>query len=272
MKLLVAGGTEVDAGKTTFATGLVRRLDARGFKPRAGNDYWYDHDDCLRAIDEGRLYGKDAKRLAAASPGEVRPESINPIHRLWVPTPGGGKGLLGREGRDFVVDRVTVDGRDRYVVNGSVEVPPTIRERLPLAEATVVESLSAFDEVMARLHTSATEAIGEEIAERESAVVESYADIARPFPSFVPDAVAVVEPGCCRIYDGERYANACDVAGGSAYEGRLEERVDRVLELLDPIDRIGLPPLPGDERGDPAAVAAAYRDAYDALLTAGEAR
>ncbi len=40
MKLLVAGGDRVDAGKTTFSTGLLARTDAVGFKPRAGNDYW----------------------------------------------------------------------------------------------------------------------------------------------------------------------------------------------------------------------------------------
>ena len=76
MRLLVAGGSEVDAGKTTFTEGLVERTGVRGFKPRAGNGYWYDHDDYRRAVETGRLYGKDAKRLADASPGDVRPEAI----------------------------------------------------------------------------------------------------------------------------------------------------------------------------------------------------
>ena len=116
MRLLVAGDDEVDAGKTTFTAGLVERTGVRGFKPRAGNGYWYDHDDYRRAVETGRLYGKDAKRLADASPGDVRPEAINPVHRLWLPTPGRGKGLLGREGRAFLVDRVTDDDGTRYVL------------------------------------------------------------------------------------------------------------------------------------------------------------
>ena len=99
MKLLVAGSAEVDAGKTTFTTGLIERTGVRGYKPRAGNGYWYDQDDYRRAVEEGRLYGKDAKKIAAATPEEVRPEAINPVHRLWLPTPGRGKGVLGRDGR-----------------------------------------------------------------------------------------------------------------------------------------------------------------------------
>ena len=269
MKLLVAGAAEVDAGKTTFSTGLIDRTGARGFKPRAGNDYWYDHDDYRRAVADGRLYGKDAERLAAVSPGELRPEEINPIHRLWLPRPGSGQGVLGRDGRSFVVDRVrTPDGEDRYVHNGSIEIPPTARRRLPLETARGVDSLPAFNELMAELHAPATAALGDVIADRDAAVVESYADIARPLPDFEPDAVAVVDPRRCRIYGGERYAKACEVAGGSAHEGQLEERVEHVIELLDPIDRLTLPALTSDERDDPAVVAEAYADAYDALLAA----
>ena len=88
MRLLVAGDARVDAGKTTFSTGLCEYLDAPGYKPRAGNDHWFDHDDYLAAVTEGRLYGKDARRLASASPGDPEPEALNPLHRLWRPAPG----------------------------------------------------------------------------------------------------------------------------------------------------------------------------------------
>jgi len=268
MKLLVAGGREVDAGKTTFTTGLIDRTGLRGFKPRAGNGYWYDHDDVRRSVRSGRLYGKDAKRLAAASPGDLGPEAINPVHRLWIPRPGAGKGLLGREERAFVVDRVTTpgDGAARTVVNGTVEIPSVVTDGLPLSDAVAVESLPELNDLMARLHGPALDALGERIEQRDAAVVESYADIARPLTGFVPDAVAVVEPRRCRVYDGQRYAKACDVAGGSAHEGRLEERVDHVTDLLDPAATATLPALSGDERGDPGAVLDAYAEAYGALL------
>lgn len=274
MQLLVAGASEVDAGKTTFTTGLIERTGIRGYKPRAGNDYWYDQDDYRDAVDRGRLYGKDAKRLAAAAPGDVRPEAINPIHRLWLPTPGKGKGLLGREGRAFVVDRVTRPGgdnatpRDEYVVNGTVTVPPAAERAFPLDSAPRVELLPALNELMAEMHKPALTELGEEIDAREDAIVESYSDIARPLAGFEPDAVAVVEPRRCRVYPGDRYAKACEVASGSAHEGRLEERVDHVIELLEPVASVTLPALSREERADLPVVADAYSEAYDALLAA----
>ncbi len=265
MKLLVAGSAEVDAGKTTFTTGLIERTGVRGYKPRAGNGYWYDHDDYRRAIEEGRLYGKDAKRIAAAAPGSVRPEAINPVHRLWLPAPGRGKGVLGRDGRRFLFDRVTLEA-DTYVVNGDVELPSEAREAFPLEDAPSVDSLERLNELMAAHHAPALEELAGAIDTREAAIVESYADIARPLSEFSPDGVAVVEPRRCRIYDGDRYAKACEVASGSAHEGRLEERVEHVIELLEPAAAVTLPALSSDERDNRTVVADAYEAAYDELL------
>jgi predicted P-loop ATPase/GTPase len=266
MQLLVAGADRVDAGKTTFSTGLCRELGAPGFKPRAGNDYWFDHDDYRTAVEAGRLYGKDARRLAAASPGDPDPEHINPVHRLWTPVPGPKQGLLGRTGREFLVDRV--GGRDdpRWVVNGTADLPTSARESLPLDDALVVDSVAAFNDAMASLHKPAMDAVADRIASEDRAVVESYADIARPLDGYEPDAVAVVEPRQARVYDGGRYANACEVASGSAREGTLEETTENVLAMIEPRARVALPALTSAQREDPAAVAEEYAPAYEALL------
>jgi predicted P-loop ATPase/GTPase len=271
MQLLVAGGDRVDAGKTTFSVGLLAETGATGYKPRAGNDYWFDHDDYRRAVDDGRLYGKDAKRLAAAAPGDHRPEAINPVHRLWTPRPGAGKGLLGQDGREFLVDRVggmEPGAEPSFVVNETADLPDGLAERLPLGDARRVSDLDEANAAMADLHRPAMESVAEAVTAADRAVVESYADIARPLTGFEPDAVAVVEPRRARIYGGERYANACEVASGSAHEGRLEERVGNVIELLEPRARVELPALTGAERDDPATVAEAYGPAYEALLAA----
>ena len=267
MKLLVVGSAEVDAGKTTFTTGLIERTGIRGYKPRAGNGYWYDQDDYRRAVDEGRLYGKDAKKIAAANGESTPPEAINPVHRLWLPTPGRGKGILGRDGRRFLFDRVTLES-DTYVVNGRTEIPPAATRAFPLDRARAVDSLSELNDLMAERHAPALAALGDRIAARDGAIVESYADIARPLSAFEPDAVAVVEPRRCRIYDGGRYAKACEVASGSAHEGRLEERVAHVVDLLDARASVALPALSSEERDDLATVADAYGGAYDELLEA----
>jgi predicted P-loop ATPase/GTPase len=267
MNLLVSGADRVDAGKTTFTVGLLDHLDAVGFKPRAGNDHWFHHDDYQRAVSEGRLFGGDARKLAAASPGDRAPEDINPIHRLWRPSPGSGTGLLGQTDREFVLDRVG----ETFVVNETVDVPPEAREHLPLEDAVRVSSLPELNEVMANLHLVALEGIASRIGEMEVAVVESYGDVARPLQQFDPDAVAVVEPARVRVYDGDRYWKGCEVASGSPEDGQLEERVTNVVDLIEAVDRLSLPALGSEQRHDPAAVADAYGHAYRSLVDAATA-
>jgi predicted P-loop ATPase/GTPase len=268
MQLLVAGSARVDAGKTTFSVGLLDHINGRGFKPRAGNDYWFDHDDYRSAIEQERLYGKDARRLAAASTIDLTPENLNPVHRLWRPDPGPERGILGSEDRSFVVDRVSTANAEEatYVVNGTIDLPESVRTQLPLGSAIEIDSLSGFNDVMARVHLPAMERIGERIEATDRNVVESYGDIARPLTDLSPDAVAVVEPRRARIYDGERYANTCDVASGSSREGRLEVHVDRVLELIEPRATVELPALTGEAQTESERIANAYAPAYEALL------
>lgn len=290
--LLVAGGDRVDAGKTTFSTGLVASLaervgDAVGVKPRAGNDHWFDHDGYRIATDSARLYGKDARRLAAASTRplaarreaaaseSVTPELINPVHRLWKPTPGR-TGMLGDTGRTFLCDRVTAPSGSRFVVNGAAEaaglLPEGLAERLPLADATRVDDVAAFNDVMAAEYLPAFHRLAERIAATPvPVVVESYANVAGPLSRdgpVEPDAVAVVEPGRVRIYAGDRYAKARAVASGSPREGTMEEHTGTVTEMIEPLSTVALPALSGDERGEPSRVAERYEPAYEALFEA----
>ncbi|WP_101297946.1 ATPase [Halegenticoccus soli] len=280
MTLLVAGADRVDAGKTTFSVGLLAHLRGRGaapvgFKPRAGNDYWFDHDDYRTAAAEGRLYGKDAARLAAASAGDWTPEELNPIHRLWRPTPGRS-GLLGERGRTFLVDRVTTPGGPLFAVNVEAKangrLPDRVREALPLDGAVRVGDVGAFNDAMVEYHLPALRRLSEVVRRAETAVVESYGDIAVPLSDLDADAVAVVDPGRARVYDGGRYLDARSVVRGSPREGQLEERVGAVVELLDPVETVPLPALTSEERSDPSAVAEAYEPAYGALLEAAAAR
>ncbi|RJX45196.1 ATPase [Halonotius aquaticus] len=270
MKLLVAGDARVDAGKTTFAAGLLAALDgAVGFKPRAGNDYWYDHDDAAAALSDGRLYGKDVATLAAAGDTDLTEEQLNPVHRLWRPTPGR-TGMLGEAGRTFLVDRVTTPDGPSFVVNGVAEreglLPDLVAESLPLADAVRVDNVERFNDVMAERYLPAFERVTDRIAETTPGVVESYADIALPVDGIEFDAVAVVAPTRVRLYDGSRYLKADEVASGSSREGQLEERVNRVVEMIEPVSTHTLQPLSSDERGDSTRVADAYAGVYEALL------
>ncbi|EFW92649.1 hypothetical protein ZOD2009_07264 [Haladaptatus paucihalophilus DX253] len=262
MTVLVAGSDRVDAGKTTFTVGLLDYIGGVGFKPRAGNDFWFDHDDATAALTDGRLYGKDAKRLASASRGDADPEDLNPVHRLWRPAPGSGKGLLGQSRREFLVDRVG----DGFVVNGTVSLPDAVREALPLSSAVVVESLAELNDQTERRYLPHFRALAERIRSEDRAVVESYSDIARPIQGVEFDTVAVVEPRRVRVYDGARYAKACEVADNSVHDGTMEKRVSDVVNLLDPAETMTLEPLSKAERNDPEKIASEYGDAYESLL------
>lgn len=274
MILLVVGADRVDAGKTTFSVGLLERTGAVGYKPRAGNDYWFDHDDCLRALAAGRLYGKDARKLTRAESRGREPESLNPVHRLWRPTPSDGTGLLGKTNREFLVDRIGrpgIEGEPTFVYNETATIPERVVESLPLEDAVPVETVDEFNEIADQRYVPAFEDLAREIESTSVAVVESYSDIAQPLQSLdhaAISAVAAVEPGCVRLYPGDRYCRACEVASSSPRDGALEKRVHDVLKLLDPLERIRLPSLGSDTRSDPAAVARAYETAYDELLTA----
>ncbi|KAF5431541.1 putative P-loop ATPase/GTPase [Candidatus Methanophagaceae archaeon] len=102
--ILIVGLKGQDAGKTTFALALLAYLREKGhnacaFKPRAGNNVWYDFDVVHDALSQGRLYGKDATRLKAASAfsaadDPLSEECINPIHRLWMEPPRTSKSVL----------------------------------------------------------------------------------------------------------------------------------------------------------------------------------
>lgn len=271
MTILVAGGDRVDAGKTTFATGLLHRLppETPAFKPRAGNDFWFDHDDARTALADGRLYGKDVARLVAAAATDAAEEARNPVHRLWKPSPGR-TGMLGERGRTFLVDRVRTPEETVFVVNDNVDLPDSVAASLPLSDALSVASVPEFNEAMQTYHMPALLAVADTVAEADPAVVESYADIADPLRDVSYDVVAVVEPGRCRVFDGSRWGIACDTVAGDGREGQLEERVDSVTDLLDPLDTVSIPPLTSDTRAAPSAVATQNEDAYESILAATE--
>jgi predicted P-loop ATPase/GTPase len=279
VKLLVAGADPVDAGKTTFAVGLAARLRAangrlRVFKPRAGNDRWFDHDDVRRAASQGRLYGKDIHRLLRAAGSDASHETRNPIHRLWRPMPEE-TGLLGEAGRTFLIDRARTADGDEWVVNDTADIPARLHEDLPLADARRVDTVRGFNDAMRDVHLRALDRLAGDVREAGDsgvALVESYGDVAMPLREVGFDAVAVVDPGRCRVYDGGRWTLARETATGDRDGGTLEVHVERVTRMLDPLSAHDLRPLSAEKRGDPDAVATAYRDAYAAVVAAGEGR
>lgn len=259
--VLVAGSRQVDAGKTTLATGIVHGLEGVGLKPRGGNNYWYDYDTVQARLSEGRLVGKDATRLAAVANEEVVAEKINPVHRLWRPISSGTGAIFGRETSEFLVDRVGVN----FVVNGETKLPSEVVDMLPLEDAFVVNSLQEMNELMVERHQSALQTVRPIVEERDRVVLESYSDVARPIRDVDIDVAAVVGAGTVDLFDGDRYCRAASVVSGTADLGQLEERVGDVVSLIEPAESYQLQPLQRSKRTDPATVADVYSDFIDGI-------
>ncbi|MHC1579093.1 MAG: hypothetical protein ACXQTZ_00305 [Candidatus Alkanophagales archaeon] len=256
LTVLVVGLRAEDAGKTTLASALLRYLrghgvDACGFKPKAGNNVWYDFDIVYESLSQGRLYGKDAKLLRAASGTELPEEVINPIHRLWAegassavstaPTVPVSTGVP-----EFIADRVCVRDELLVVLNALMPVEPEVggllerlcRRASKTFEVARPEELAA----LAPEYEAAMEAAYEKIAQRhEAVVVESYCDVALPWEGLKPDVVLGVEPWRIFVYDAEKYVAAVELAG------RREVTTRSVCPLLKPLKQVKVPPLRSSE-------------------------
>ncbi|ESS11117.1 MAG: putative P-loop ATPase/GTPase [uncultured archaeon A07HR60] len=305
-RFLVAGGARVDAGKTTFATGfcsyLLRQdVNPLGVKPRAGNDFWHDYDAVRSALSEGALYGRDVARLAgaggtpleasstdddesshsrgqASSPMETTETArlsrhhltdINPIHRLWRPTPGE-TGLLGEQDRTFLIDRVATQDGVEYVVNGSAEqrgvMPSEIFDALELEGATRVTSVEELNQITAEVYLDASRRLVSRLeAATRPLVIESYGDVAVPLELPV-DAVAVVDPSRVRLYRGSSFLKSRDRVAGSPREGRFETHTAAITDSLDPVAVQSLSSLSRGARENPEQVASRYADIYARLV------
>ncbi|MFB6187723.1 MAG: ATPase, partial [Halobacteriaceae archaeon] len=232
-------------------------LDATGFKPRAGNDYWHDYDDFRDASQEGRLYGKDAKKIAKVSNASVTPEEINPIHRLWQPLHTPKNTVLGEPGREFLLDRVG----QQLVVNENASMPQEVTDTFNFDSCISVASLQELESVVESRYLEALNALGTTIRQTSPAVIESYEDIARPIRDIDIDVVAVVESGSIQLFEGERYQQACSVLH-SRGRGLLEKRVGDIIDALDPVATYQLTPISQSKRNSPSAIANTYQDTY----------
>jgi predicted P-loop ATPase/GTPase len=251
-RYLVVGLKELNAGKTTIARALLRCLRDRGmracgFKPKAGNTLWYDYDVVHEALRQGRLYGKDAKRLKEASSTALPEELVNPIHRLWATPPHHLTPDLASLPY-FIVDRVTFWGEqpsELVVVNDALPFKHG-REGLvanlykPGTEVEHVTTCRTMNMIVDRSYEEAIERAHRRIAEEHDAVIyESYADIALPWRGITDlDVVLAVHPGYIHAYDPDRYLSALHL-----YSRMLrEKRTENVVDMLKPIKTVRVPP------------------------------
>lgn len=270
MHVLVVGLRDLDAGKTTFAEGLLRTLAGRGvdvapFKPWSASSLWQHHDAVVRALGE-HLASRDARRLLAAARREADPRLVNPVHRVWRPRSAFES---GRGNTVPLLDRVAGDEGVTWVVHGGEALPdplPELVEDAPAVERAPDEE--ALARLQADLHVPAVEGAWDRLRGADWTLTESYSDVARPPGlSAVPDVTLAVEPGRVHRFDGERWDKALDLRSGvRGRAGSTEPATGDLLDLVTPEARAELAPLTDAARTDVDGLAEAYREAVAEVL------
>ncbi len=244
--VLVSGPCE-GAGKTSVACAVLaflhrRGIEACGFKPMAGNSYWYDHGLVRETLREGRLYGHDAALLRRFSSGSLEEETVSPVHRLW---PERARDASRGGVPSFIADRVTLPEGEMLVVNATLSgVDDAVDMVRRASRATVqreITSLEEYNRLASREYANAVAVAADRVGEvADCMVCESYARVAVPWQECGPDVALVVSPGRVSAYDGAAYMDAA-----SLVQFR-EASTDRVVELLHPLARAQMPPAAGD--------------------------
>lgn len=265
LKVLIAGLKEKDAGKTSLALALLAYLrekgfNACGFKPKAGNSVWYDYDIVHEALSQGKLYGKDAKLLKAASAfgsmadTAMEEEFINPIHRLWAEPP---LVAIITQIPYFILDRVTLwfkEGVRNFVVeNESLPVEYRCNDadfenlRAKASGIYRVRDLNTLNVLTEEYYDLAIELAYKRMVEQhEYVIIESYSDIALPWKGLKDlDAVFGVKPGHISVYDPDKYLTAVQLSA-STYS-KEELATSRIVDLVKPIKEVRVPPFRTEE-------------------------
>lgn len=271
MKVLVAGLTPRDTGKTTLAASLVAQLIREGFtvapsKPLGATDLWGSPRALAYTRSLHILATGDGYTLFKAAGERLPLEVVNPVGALLVPTPRS----LYSSRTAYEMSLAQPHGRAALIrvtscVSSSASVHMVNVDALSKTSKLVeneVQDIVAYlspppvqvdERVATGIFTgSASEAADSCILleERSSdvVVIESNSDVAAPTPaSAAPDLVVLVSPGEAYIVDGRRYRNAMEVLmlSGKPWVSKASE----LFDLTGSMSRVELPILEDPEEG-----------------------
>ncbi|MEO2241366.1 MAG: hypothetical protein ABGY09_04760 [Euryarchaeota archaeon] len=267
--ILVVGLLESDSGKTTASIPLVRALDLVPFKPRSGHNVWLHYDHTRRCVELGLPVSRDATRLLSAAEVDLPPTLVNPFHRVWT-TPDVAKAVESDVSLRYVSSRP-----DAYVLldrmGNTVRLYGSDTDLRYLPEETT-RMLENCDRIEERAEEPSPEEIYRVIdrawrrVRREGpALVESLNNLAVPWPGVLRErgVVVAVGPGVALLYDLRDYARAVETLSAGREVVTLN-----VLEVLEPLEVVRLPPLSRKERVDPRKLEESYGELVAAVRDA----
>jgi predicted P-loop ATPase/GTPase len=284
-KILIVSLAMSDAGKTTAARAVIRFMRSQGlrvcpFKP-AGEFWLYkDWSAVSHALNQGRLYGKDAYLLRRAAQVPLAEEAISPAFRLVVPARHDQHGqycptlaarcTVGSDSTEHVIaldrPRIAALGLEREF------------EKLSNGRGCIVRDFGSLDELNRLVKEHVPSAIAQAhhriVSAFDCVVYESAGFSAMPWIGLSDfDHVVAVNHGYLQLYDGLVYRNrftstheiAVDTNWARDHEPR-EQAVWRNFSLIrtaqvvagqKPLAEVQIPPLLADsiDSGFEAAVA-----------------
>lgn len=245
MRVLCAGLREKDSGKSTLTLSLIeyfkeRNIKVCGFKPKSGNNIWYHWKRVKEGLDKGTLYGRDAAKYYNKCNGQIPITTINPVHRLWMPSFNNS---YQESIPNFILDRITVEGKQIVALNTNVDIPidwahfDKLMENSEVIKIRTREDLENLTELYEEGDQWAWSFLSKEV---ETIVCESYTNVGLPWNSISDlDYVLVVEPFKIDIYDGERYIKASKFVSSIL----MEQKTCEIIEPIKPLESIKVPPF-----------------------------
>ncbi|TFF99372.1 MAG: hypothetical protein EU541_05110 [Promethearchaeota archaeon] len=245
MKILCAGLREKDSGKSTLTLSLIKYFKEHGiavcgFKPKSGNNIWYHWKKVKEGLDKGTIYGRDAAKYYDKCNRQIPITTINPIHRLWMPSFNDS---YLEEIPNFILDRITIEETQIVALNTNVNIPidkKYFNEIFNKSRIIKIEKRADLEQLTDLYEKADNWAIENLSKKVETIICESYANIGLPWNSISDlDYVFVIEPFKIDIYRGDRYLKASKIVSSVL----IEQKTYEIIEPINPIESIKVPPF-----------------------------
>jgi predicted P-loop ATPase/GTPase len=260
-RVLLVGMSSFDSGKTTFAGLLIDRLyqhvsSIEYFKPISAHNYWQRFEHTQQLLDQRRIFSADLASIKSKVKSQKDEYTLNPIHRLYVPTSPEKPLLnvpttLGLAGPDSVIALQRFSWHDDRGMHSLVLAAESLvrqghlllsfEELQKLTEGVRRQAVISLEEIQQYEDTHLEGALTSSFAHVEEGtdlvVIESFNDTAWIWEGLDRvDLVIVIGPGQAFSYDPERFRKAAFLEKRPSMPMR-EVTFSRINDLLKPIGR-----------------------------------
>lgn len=248
--IMVLGGVEERAGKTTMAKAvckaLAKKYRVQFCKPIAGHNSWYHYDHLLNCLAQKKLFSKDAFEVRGELAFDAPIEVINPIDCLFSPLKYESS-LCGSKLSRAVLERFALLS-NRAIKNVFLRLGTREMDTVLVDPEALNQLISSADKVyeLEDWRSMEGELIGRAITsclgwlkERADVVVVEGHDDRCPVMDDDLSLAMVVAPGHLAIYEGDEFRRGFY----SVLDLRAEVSVRDVIPLINPLESYEIKPV-----------------------------